>query len=166
MKIGNIYFENLEYPTFKDAERVNISQRANPAFMIATISHTYVHREWCWWRKYKILLLLPSIKEGGLQTNSILEWFNRTGNSLVGTCSIAWAVQHDAEDRRIFLNNAVGLDIHHHSGGRQKSLDQNKRTMLVVEAYHTMPKHGCIKTMTSKGMISRLIAVKYVKFTL
>ena len=120
-------------------------------------------------RKDKILLLLSSIKEGGLQTNSILEWFNwfnRTGNSLVGTSSIVWAVQHDAEVRRIFLDNAVGLDIHHHSGGRQKSLDHNKRIMLVVEAFHTMPKHGCIKTMTSKGMISRLIAVKYVKFTL
>ena len=52
----------------------------------------------------------------------------------------------DAEARRIFLNNAVGLDLNHHSGGRQRSLDNNRRIKFVVEAFE----------MTFKGLTSNL----------
>ena len=53
-----------------------------------------------------------AIMEDKVQTNNILEWFNRTWNSLVGTSSNVWTIQQacvkrDAEARRIFLINAV-----------------------------------------------------------
>ena len=92
-----------------------------------------------------------AIMEDKVQTNNILEWFNRTWNSLVGTSSNVWTIQQAfvkryAEARRIFLNNAVGLDLNHHSGGRQRSLDNNRRIKFVVEAFE----------MTFKGLTSNL----------
>ena len=74
------------------------------------------------------------------QTNNSLEHFNRAWNSLVGNNSSVWTVQdvfgkRDAEARSNFLNNAIGQDIHHNTGNRQRSLDAIERIKYVVQSF-------------------------------
>ena len=141
LKIHNFSLENRQYLLWKlgisHLQRCWACQHlAKGKPCLHDSNHfTYVQREWCWMRKDKILLLLSSIKEGGLQTNSILEWFNRTGNSLVGTSSIVWAVQHDAEDRRIFLNNAMDWTYIIILEGDRKVLTTIKESCLLLKHF-------------------------------
>ena len=53
-----------------------------------------------------------TIKEGGIETNNMLESHNRTWNSIVGHNSNVWQIQElfvkqDAEARRSFFSNAA-----------------------------------------------------------
>ena len=98
------------------------------------------------WNQYATVL------EGGLETNNMLESFNRTWNSLSGYSPNVFAIQElfvkqDAEARRAYLSNAVGLDMATNSGRKQRSKDSRQRVKFVVEAFHTMPKADYIQTL-------------------
>ena len=62
-------------------------------------------------------------------------------------------------ERQQNTKDALGLNLYHHSGGRQRSLDHTQgKIKLVVEAFETMmPRHDYVKTklllMASKGLI-------------
>ena len=93
-----------------------------------------------------------AVMEDKPQTNNSLERFNRTWNSLVGNSSSVWTVQEvfvkrDAEARRNFLNNAVGQDIRHNTGNRQRSLDSIERIKYVVQSFNSMPRKDYISVL-------------------
>ena len=56
-------------------------------------------------------------------------------------------VKQDAEARRAYHSNAVGLDSATNSGRKQKSKKSRQRVKFVVEAFHTMPKADYIQTL-------------------
>ena len=98
------------------------------------------------WNQYATVL------EGGLETNNMLESFNRTWNSLSGYSPNVFAIQEvfvkqDAEARRAYLLNAVGLDMATNSGRKQRSKDSRQRVKFVVEAFRIMPKADYIQTL-------------------
>ena len=93
-----------------------------------------------------------AVKEDKSQTNNTLERFNRTWNSLVGNNSNVWTVQEafvkrDSEARRNFMSNAVGQDLHHNTGGRQRSLDARERLKFVVDGFDAMPRSDYISIL-------------------
>ena len=93
-----------------------------------------------------------AVREDKPQTNNMLERFNRTWNSLVGNNSNVWIVQEtlvkrDAEARRNFMSNAVGQDLHHNTGGRQRSLDARERLKFVVDGFDAMPRSDYISIL-------------------
>ena len=87
------------------------------------------------WNQYTTVL------EGGIETNNMLESFNRTWNSLSGYSPNVFAIQElfvkqDAEARRAYLSNAVGLDMATNSGRKQRLKDSRQRVKFVVEALY------------------------------
>ena len=57
------------------------------------------------------------------------------------------SVKQDAEARRAYHSNAVGLDMATNSGRKQKSKKSRQRVKFVVEAFQTMPKADYIQTL-------------------
>ena len=47
--------------------------------------------------------------------------------------------KRDGEARRNFLSNAMGQDLHHNTGSRQRSLDAYERIKFIVDGFDSMP---------------------------
>ena len=93
----------------------------------------------CLWNQYNTVL------EDGMETNNMLESYNRTWNLLSGYSPNVWHIQdhfvkQDADARRAFLSNSVGQDMADNTGRKQRAKYAKQRVKLVVEAFATMPK--------------------------
>ena len=100
----------------------------------------------CLWNQYNTIL------EDGMETNNMLESFNRTWNLLSGYSPNVWHIQdqfvkQDADARRAFLSNSVGQDMADNTGRKQRAKDAKQRVKLVVEAFATMPKTDYLKML-------------------
>ena len=100
----------------------------------------------CLWNQYSTVL------EDGMETNNMLESFNRTWNLLSGYRPNVWHIQdqfvkQDADARRAFLSNSVGQDMADNTGRKQRAKDAKQRVKLVVEAFATMPKTDYLKML-------------------
>ena len=100
----------------------------------------------CLWNQYSTVL------EDGMETNNMLESFNRTWNLLSGYSPNVWHIQdqfvkQDADARRAFLSNSVGQDMADNTGRKQRAKDAKQRVKLVVEAFATMPKTDYLKML-------------------
>jgi len=100
----------------------------------------------CLWNQYNTVL------EDGMETNNMLESFNRTWNLLSGYSLNVWHIQdqfvkQDADARRAFLSNSVGQDMADNTGRKQRAKDAKQRVKLVVEAFATMPKTDYLKML-------------------
>ena len=98
----------------------------------------------CLWNHFDTLLA------DGVQTNNLLESFNRTFNKLAGTSSNVWKIHElfrstEADTRRSFMSNALGQDKSTNSGRKQKSLDGLGRLKFVAESYDTIPNSDHIR---------------------
>ena len=83
-----------------------------------------------------------------METNNMLESFNRTWNLLSGYISNVWHIQdqfvkQDADARRAFLSNLVGQDMADNTGRKQRAKDAKQ----MVEAFATMPKTDYLKML-------------------
>ena len=90
------------------------------------------------WNNYK------TVVEGGIETNNMVEAFNRTWNSLAGLAPNVWRIQElfvkaEADARRSFMSNSVGQDMNTNSGRRQKSMDARQRIKFLAEHFRTTP---------------------------
>ena len=80
-----------------------------------------------------------TVLEGGIETNNMIESFNRTWNSLSGHSLNDFTIQElfvkqDAED---YLSNALCQDMVTNSDREKGSMDSRQRIKFVVEAFHT-----------------------------
>ena len=120
-KVVDIYTELLE-PQFQvlidEDEDVKIHEENIESFI------TYFRNTWISKRNGRAPMFEPiywnqvsALEDNGHRTNNHLESFNRTLNSLVGTKPNIWGVLEnfvsiEADSRRVFLNDAVGQDMH------------------------------------------------------
>ena len=98
----------------------------------------------CLWNHFDTLLA------DGVQTNNLLESFNRTFNKLAGTSPNVWKIHElfrstEADTRRSFMSNALGKDKSTNSGRKQKFLDGLGRLKFVAESYDTIPNSDYIR---------------------
>ena len=85
-------------------------------------------------------IILLHIMNYWTQTNSLLESFNRTWNSLAGSKPNVWGIlemfgSQEAETRRKFLANSVGQDMQTNTGKKQRSMNSRDRLMFLVQAF-------------------------------
>ena len=88
----------------------------------------------CLWNHFQSSL------EDGIQTNNMLESFNKTWNRLAGKYSNVWRIQEllvkqQASSRISFLANTIGQDKSKNTGRKQISMESQGKIKFLVESY-------------------------------